>query len=102
MKRATPVLLFLGSSCASVYALLSIRKLALLALAGANTLNPNVPDNYVLHHKEYWTEGLLGLLVAVLLTIAFLITARGRWRFAAGLPLAICAFVALGLVVQRP
>jgi len=102
MKRATPVLLFLGSNCAGVYALLSIRKLALLVLAGTNTLNPDLPDNWVLHHKEYWTQGLFGLLVAVVLTIAFLITARGRWRFAVGLPLAICAFVALGLVVQRP
>jgi hypothetical protein len=103
MKRATPVLLFLGSSCASVYAFLSIRKMAFLSLAGAHGIggpnDPNALDDLPLY-KEYWTQGLIWLLFAVLLTMAFLLTARGRWRFAAGLPLTLCAFVVLGLVVQ--
>jgi hypothetical protein len=80
MKRATPVLLFLGSNCASVYAFLSIRKLAFLSLAGTNVLGPHALDDVAIR-KEYWTQGLIWLLVAVLLTMAFLLTARGRWRF---------------------
>jgi hypothetical protein len=96
MKRATPVLLFLGSICVSIYAWLSIGRLANLSLAGTNVLGDNVPI-----HQEYWTQELIALLFAVLLTIAFLFTARGRWRFAAGLPLTICAFAVLGLVELR-
>ncbi len=97
MNRATPVLLFLGSNCASIYAWLAIRKLAFLSLTGTVGV-PNDPCLY----KEYWTHGLIGLLFAVPLTVAFVLAARGRSRFAAGLPLTICAWVVLGLVVQNP
>ena len=76
-----------------------------LSLAGAHGLGgpngPNALDDLPLY-KEYWTQGLIWLVFAVLLTMAFLLTARGRWRFAAALPLTICAFVVLGLVVQNP
>jgi hypothetical protein len=101
MKRATPAVLFLGSNYASICAFLAIRKLAMLSLGGAigfpdcaNVFTTDLP-------REYWAQGLMWLPFAVVLTIAFLLTARGRWRFAAALPLTICAYVVLGLVVQN-
>jgi hypothetical protein len=91
MRRAGGILLFLVSIGASVYAFHS--------LSAAIGLNGNA---FSRHYKETLLWGLGWVTLAVLLTIAFVITARGRWRLAAALPLAICLFVAWGITVLWP
>jgi hypothetical protein len=79
------------SICASVY--------AFHLLSAATSLNGNAAAR---HYKEMLVWGLGWVIFAVLLTSAFVITARGRWRFVAVLPLAICLFVAWAIAVMGP
>ena len=87
MQRAAGIFFFLASTLVSAYAFQALSNLM------------GVGGNAVRNYKEnlIWDSGCL--LFAILLTIAFLFTARGRWRFAALLPLVICAFVAAAIAV---
>ena len=86
MQRASGMFFFLSSTLVSAYA---FRALSHLIGVGGNAVR-HYRDNLI------WDSGCL--LFAVLLTIVFLLTARGPWRFAALLPLVICAFVASAIV----
>jgi len=89
MRGRTSILLFVASTWASVCAYRS-----LLRLPGL------VAGNYAIQHAKENRTWLLGwLLCSVVLSVAFVFTARGRWRFAAGIPLVICGFVAFGVTV---
>jgi hypothetical protein len=87
MQHAAGVFFFLASTLLSAYAFQAVSNLI------------GVGGSAVRHYKEnlIWDSGCL--LFAVLLIVAFLFTARGPWRFAAILPLVICAFVASAIVV---
>jgi hypothetical protein len=87
MQRAAGMFFLLSSTLVSAYAFQALSHLI------------GVGGNAVRHYRDnlIWDSGCL--LFAVLLTIAFLFTARGPWRFAALLPLVICAFVASAIVV---
>ena len=88
MRRALAVILFLVATLVSVYAWQS--------LSDAISLNGNAVVRY--HHQPL-TWHLHWVLLGVLLTGAFAAAARGRWRFAASVPLLICALVAYLTVV---
>jgi hypothetical protein len=90
MRRAVGFLLFLVSIGASVY--------AFHLLSSALDLNGNA----FRHYKQtlQWASGWA--IFAVLVTSGFLITARGRWRFVAVIPLAICLFDSWGITVCWP
>lgn len=87
MQRAASMFFFFSSTLVSEYALRALSNVT------------GVGGNAVRHYRDnlIWDSGCL--LFAVLLTIAFLFTARGPWRFAALVPLVICAFVASAIVV---
>lgn len=86
MQSAGGMFFFLSSTLVSAYA---SRALSNLVGVGGNAMR-HYKDNLI------WDSGCL--LFAILLVIAFLFTARGPWRFAALLPLVICAFVASAIV----
>jgi hypothetical protein len=81
MRRVGAILLFLISSCAGAYAfhLLSI----VLELS----------NDAARYAKVMLLSDLGCVAFGLVLTIAFIITARGRWRLAAVLPLATCVLV---------
>lgn len=87
MQGATGLFFFLASTLLSAY---TFQALSNLIRAG---------NNAVRHYKDDLILDFGCLLFAILLTIAFLFTARGHWRFAALLPLIICAFVASAIIM---
>jgi len=85
MRRATSILLFVASTWASVCAWRSLLSLPFWT-AG----------NYAWQQAKVNSTWLLGwLLFSVVLSVAFVFTARGRWRFAAGIPLFVAFAVAV-------
>jgi len=92
MRRAAAVILFVAASLVSVRA-------AWQELSGAVALGGNAGNRYY-HAPLMWH--LRWVLLGIFITSAFVVAARGRWRFAAVLPLVICAFVVFGLVVLWP
>lgn len=86
MQGAAGMFFLLSSTLVSAYAFQALSNLI------------GVGGNAIRHYRDnlLWDAGCL--LFAILLAIAFLLTARGPWRFAALLPLVICAFVASAIV----
>jgi hypothetical protein len=68
-------------------------------LSDAISLGGNAAARYY-HTPLAWH--LRWVLLGIFISSAFVVAARGRSRFAAALPLVICAFVAFGLVVLWP
>ena len=90
MRRAVGFFLFLVSIGASVS--------AFHLLSSALALNGNALRHY--NETLLWASGWT--IFAVLVTSSLLITARGRWRLVAVIPLAICLFDAWGITVCWP
>jgi hypothetical protein len=88
MRRSASIILFLASLCASVYAFKAL----------SDFIGLPVPGN-VREHQVSLLWRLRWVLLALALTCVFAITARGRWRLVATIPLIICAFVAWGIAV---
>jgi hypothetical protein len=88
LRSRAAVVLFLGSLGVSVYAWLSLQTAF------------DAPD--LRRYQHNLTSDLVWVLFAILLTIAYIIAARGRWRLAAAVPLAVCLFLAYGIAVLWP